>query len=532
MIGGNKTHYLTDLHVLLALVLLTSLLRLPSLEQPFDNDSGANAYHARLIVRGEPLYGTHHPGHHMPAVYYVYALAFRLLGDRTLSVKLLLIPWTVLTGYVVYLLGRLIDGRWVGALAALSYTVLTSHVYLFGSTAEIELFANLPRTGAVLLLLYLVSKGTPPWSFVWVGVLGAASFLFKAVYLSPMAMAGLVPLLEWWTARGSRNAWRQLWQRWAWTGIGFLGGVLPVVAYFASQGLLHRFLMVFTIGRQYVKFRQQDSMGPYSILLYPVLGLGWNNPVVFSFGIAGALASLLRAKRARRATHRPARQATMTMYIALWTAFSFIEAGASGAAYSHYYLLLVPPIVLLASWFATEMYRLIIQATGKGRLSAWPIALYACAAIAISGQRNWDYYSSYIGYKRGRISHQEFITEGWKSTITREMIQCQRLADYIRAHTDQSDYVYYWSGAVQFYYIANRRCPIDMIWPIYAEATGPYQRIFGPRTRYVILGESHNIPRPQWIYEELAANYELETIIGGEGIYRRRERPLRCQPCR
>ena len=81
--------------ILLALSLLVTLLRLPSLEQPFDNDSGANAYHARLIVGGEPLYGTHHPAHHMPAVYYVYALVFLLLGDSTWAVKLFLIPWTI-----------------------------------------------------------------------------------------------------------------------------------------------------------------------------------------------------------------------------------------------------------------------------------------------------------------------------------------------------------------------------------------------------------------------------------------------------
>ena len=53
---------------LLGVLLLAILLRIPSLDMLIDNDGGARAYHARLILAGEPLYGTHHTGHHMPAI--------------------------------------------------------------------------------------------------------------------------------------------------------------------------------------------------------------------------------------------------------------------------------------------------------------------------------------------------------------------------------------------------------------------------------------------------------------------------------
>ena len=80
-----------ELAIILALLLLVVLLRLPFVGQPFENDSSAIAYNARLISRGEPLYGSHHPTHHMPAVYYTYAAAFTLFGDQVESVKALLI---------------------------------------------------------------------------------------------------------------------------------------------------------------------------------------------------------------------------------------------------------------------------------------------------------------------------------------------------------------------------------------------------------------------------------------------------------
>ena len=80
----------------------------------------------------------------------------------------------------------------------------------------------------------------------------------------------------------------------------------------------------------------------------------------------------------------------------------------------------------------------------------------------------------------------------------------------------------YWSGDVQIYYLADRRCPIDTLFPSQIELTEPHQRIFVPQTKYIIVGDSYMVTRPDWLYPELAENgYELETIIEGQEIYRR-----------
>jgi hypothetical protein len=104
----KKSSYYQEWLIIIGLSLLVILLRLPSLDHPFDNDSAANAYHARLIVQGEPLYGLHHPAHHLPGVYYTYALAFSLLGDNVWAVKFLLLGWTIATVYLLYRLGSLL----------------------------------------------------------------------------------------------------------------------------------------------------------------------------------------------------------------------------------------------------------------------------------------------------------------------------------------------------------------------------------------------------------------------------------------
>ena len=503
--------------VVVALSLFVALLRLPSLEQPFDNDSGANAYHARLMVRGEPLYGTHHPAHHMPAVYYAYALAFLLFGDSLWAVKFLLILWTIVTVYLLYRLGALLMDRAMGLLAAVFYAVLTAHVLMAGTSAEIELFANLPRIAAILVLIRLTTGHAAAWKFVFVGVLSAVAFLFKVVYLSPLALAGFVLLIELWQTRATAGAWRATILRAFWIGVGLAAGLLAVVVYFGILGLLPRFFLVFTLGQRYAGFRNTPA-GPQYSLLYPLAGLAVNNAALLTFSLASLVIVGIN-KLQRRHSERNEHSSTVS-YVAVWYILSFIEAGITRVSFTHYCLLIVPPLALLAAWLLLKIYR-DVQVRTANRLVA-PLLLMALLAIAlfISIEQNFPYYYHYVRYKLGLETYQDFLLDGWPAEGLK-LVPVQELADYLQEHTSPTDYIYYWSGRVQLYYVADRRCPIDMIWPLYAEATGPYQRIFTPQTRYVIAGESNNIPRPDWLYTELAENYTLEKVIRGQEIFRR-----------
>ena len=86
-----------------------------------------------------------------------------------------------MTAYLLYRLGVSVMDRATGLLAALFYVILSSHVLLYGTTAEIELFANLPRIAAFLVLMHLTTRQAAAWKFVFVGLLSAVAFLFKAV---------------------------------------------------------------------------------------------------------------------------------------------------------------------------------------------------------------------------------------------------------------------------------------------------------------------------------------------------------------
>lgn len=501
---------------LVALSLLAVLLRLPSLEQPFDNDSGAIAYHARRIVRGEPLYGVHHPAHHMPAVYYVYALAFTLFGDSVWAVKFFLLPWTALTVYLAYCLGRLLVGREMGLLAAVFYAFLSSDVWLFGSSAEIEVFANLPRIAAPLIAVSLARRGARSWRFLFVGLVSGIAVLFKVVYLSPLAMTGLVLLLDVWRNKGSFASWQRAIRGSLWTGLGLALALAVTVGYFWSQGLLSRFLLVLTIGRGYVAMRNAASSFLAYTFLYPLGVLTSRNVVLVVCAVAGWVGVFLEQYRAIRARNKAI---LSQMFVVLWLLLALIEAGFSRVAFPHYYQLVIPPLAVLAAWFVHRIAGVLRAQYPKG---ATVLAVLSVAAVVgVSLGQNAHYYTTYARYKLGLGTYEDFVQYGWHRAMGEEFIRVQELADYVREHTLPTDRIYYWSGGVQIYYLADRLCPIDIIWPIYAEATGPYQRIFGEQTRYVILGESNNIPRPAWLYDGLAQQYVLETTIRGQEVYRR-----------
>ncbi len=503
---------------LLGVFLIAILLRLPALEMPIDNDGGARAYHARLILAGEPLYSSHHTGHHLPAIYYTYATAMALFGDSAWSIQFLLLLWTLPTVYFLYRLAFELTEDWgTAVLAALFYAILSAHLQLWGQTAETELFANLFRITAVWLLVILLKRQKPAWQFVGVGLLAAIAFLYKPIYLSPLALAGLALLLTWFRKRSEIGSWRWFWQRGGWLTVGFMGGLLPDVLYFASQGVWDRLLLVFTLGQSYgadTSLSPEIASGAIRWLLLPLLplfGLGVNNAALLMFSLAGGLL-IFRNKALRRSP---------LLWLLLWYLLSFITAGINLELFAHYYLLIVPPLAILAAWFLRKLHQDLLVAKGDAAATA-VFSTLLIISLGVSVWENGQYWQQYSRYKTGNSSLEDFIELGWPSFGPR-LTRVGNLADYVVEQTEPEDSVYYWSEDVQLYYLASRRPPIDMIWPIDIGASGPPERIFTLETDLVIIDQRREPAPPEWFLAELANNYELMAQFDEQLVYTRAE---------
>ena len=503
---------------LLVVFLIAILLRLPALEMPIDNDGGARAYHARLILAGEPLYGTHHTGHHLPAIYYTYAAALALFGDSAWSIQFLLLLWTLPTLYFLYRLAyEVTDDEGTAVLATLFYAILSAHLQLWGQTAETELFANLPRITAVWLLVVLLKRQKPAWHYVGVGLLAVLAFLYKAVYLSPLMLAGFALLIMWQRKRKELAGAKWLWQRFGWLAAGFVAGLLPVAVYFASQGLWDRLLLVFTLGQSYGAdnaLSPEVASGAVRWLLYPLLplfGLAVNNAALLIFSLAGALLIFINAS---------SRQ-TPLLWLGLWYLLSFVEAGINLELFAHYYLLIAPPLAVLAAWLLRKLYKDILAAKNM-RMATAVFGTLFVIALVISAWENSNYAQNYLRYKMGQATLHEFVEQGWPGFGER-LTRVARLADYVSSRTQPDDQLYYWSEDVQLYYLINRRPPIDMIWPIDIVASGPPQRILESQTSYIIVDERREPTPPDWLTAALATEYSLEAHFEEQLVYRRLE---------
>jgi hypothetical protein len=233
-----------------------------------------------------------------------------------------------------------------------------------------------------------------------------------------------------------------------------------------------------------------------------------NNIALLFFGLIGTYRLIRRSIPLRSIN-------SLTDFaMALWLIISFALAGMRGGGFAHYILPSIPPLVLAAAVEIQTTYQRWKETSLKKY--ALPGA-FALTALVVGNFlfSNYELYNQYLRYRIGIISQEDFIHE-----VEPDGYASLKIADFIRSHTVQDDFIYIWSIHVEPYYYTDRLPPIDILWPSYAAATGSPNRIFNPRTKYIILDTPKRWPRPQWLMDGLAAGYDLETVIEGKEIYR------------
>jgi hypothetical protein len=325
-------------------------------------------------------------------------------------------------------------------------------------------------------------------------------------------------LLVWWQTRQQPQSARLFWQRALWSGAGFVLGITVIIVYFAAQGLLPRLWQVFTLVGDYSDrssgLNEEVVTGVVRILLYPLLplwGLAVNNALLLLFSLAGFLLLLL---------NRPWRNGLLFL-LPIWYLLSFVEAGLKLELFAHYYLLIVPALSLLAAWFLRKLHQDLVAA-GKVRVGTAVFAGLLFLTMVVSVIENASYHILYFRYLRGDVSQAQLIEDGWPGFGNR-LVRATELAAYIVQQTEPTDQIYYWSQDVQLYYLAERQCPVDIIWPYDLEATQNLNALFGPQTRLVIIDQLREPSPPDWFMAELAANYSLAAEFDEQIIYRRVE---------
>jgi 4-amino-4-deoxy-L-arabinose transferase-like glycosyltransferase len=391
---------------------------------PLERDEGAYAYVAQRWLHGETPYQTAFD-HKPPGVLAAYAAILFGFGGNASPAA---IHWatqiySLATLAFVAAAGRRVAGERAGLLAAALAALALVDASVLGSSSNSEVFQILPQTAALWTLLRYAERPSVRRAFAAGIALGAAA-LFKQI-----AVVLAVPALAFLLWRGWRRGVAA-----AAFGAGLAAPVAVVVAYFAARGALGAlYECTFVYNRVYASAvaPSSDTSASWASLsgvagaLWPMLGL--------------AVASPFLRRRGSAADDGTAGGYAL---VAAWAVFSLLSIAVGGRFFPHYFVVLVPPLAMLAGVSAAGL---------AARASRAPSAALAWAPVAVAALAAWAVHPWYYAPD---ASGEEKV---WRLYGLNPFAESARVADFIAERTTPEDRVLVVGSEPQILYYAGRR---------------------------------------------------------------------------
>lgn len=346
------------LFALIAVVLVTTAIRLPTLAIPFERDEGEYAYIGWRLGFGELPYRDW-IDQKPPGVFWVYRAALALPMEPVFSVHFAAMVVSAATACALYFLARQFMSRWWAAVAALLFAVFAADPLVQGTAANTELFMLCPLTLSQLAFLRAAQKGRRQILLAVVsGALTGVAVAFKQVAaVNWLFLIAVAPLFA---TRGNRLRSTLAFAGWSTAGAAAVWA--SIVAYFALRhGLGDLVYNVFTHNLEYVQampWRQRMAR------LGRTLGtLSRSESIVWVFAAIGFVAL------GRGGKWKP------FVFLAGWAIASIAGASASGYFFAHYFQQILPPLAVAAAFGAETLFELRSWAAVPARCRAAALGL-------------------------------------------------------------------------------------------------------------------------------------------------------------
>ncbi|MTE21478.1 glycosyltransferase [Streptomyces sp. TRM43335] len=463
--------------------LLAALTRIPSFRRPLWNpDEGFLATQARMLADGGVLYDTV-VDRKPPLLPWLYQGAFAVFGDASLwPLKAAAVVAVAATAALLASIARRRWGERAGWTAGVLYVLVSVGLNPEDAqAANFEVF-TLPFTAAAVWC-----ADRRRWGAAGLAVAGAflvkqtgGAVLLPAVFLLWRA----VP-----PGGGRRAALARL-------GACF---ALPVAAVAVATGWRGFVFWTITGSGSYASFTGSELH---------VLGRGLLNTAILAVGCAGLLLPLVAVARART----PGRYRVLTADLWVWAAASAVAVLSGFHFFGHYYLQLMPPLVLL----------------GTGALHLLPVDRLLRSALCSA------------------LTCAAFLGWGVVADST-ELDHVRRVADAARRYAGPEEKVLFWGMHPESYWFADRapasryltaglltnfsggrdghrvgqRYGVEGSWPVFrAELDEDPPKVIVDDSR----GRSYAPSRMPSLRYVLAARYERVERVDGAVVYVRSER--------
>ena len=396
----------------LGIVLLTIVIRLPSLVHPQPIDSEAMySVVANEIVDGDRPY-IDAVERKPPLLFWTYAAIFKIAGKfnwKALHIVALLWTLGAMTG--LYVIGRELFDRNTGLVAALFYCVFQPWLIWKNLTFDGEMVMNLPIIWGWAIAFRRSSSPLRPELFPAGALLGAA-FLLKqpaAIAAVPLGIYLLLP-----SYRVSRSLTRTnsvIHATVLTLGFSACLGLVTIVLW--KQGILHEAFY-------------------WTIADHDIPHVFWQKGILNTLAFLGACLPLAiaviiacRDKDKIWAGRKPEGTALLGLLAA-----SAIGAAAGARFYPHYYVQLIPPLVLLAAPYYAQLWSRTIQPTHRLLRPRVTYVWLALTIIAFS-------VAHWIGLARRRAPSEA--------------------GRYLLKHSAPNDRIFVWGQFSEIYLDAHRR---------------------------------------------------------------------------
>jgi hypothetical protein len=506
------------------------IVRLPAIVEPLGPDQGVYVTIAWGLQRGLALYRDlweQKP----PGIYLTYWLGFTVFGDKASSVFWLDYLAGALTALVLLDLGRRLVSLRFGALAAAVYAIGTlpaaRHMYGgFLERAVTETFISPLAAAAAWAAVVAVLRKTNGWA-VAAGLCIGLAAVFK-----PTALVYWPALLVWiwWVADAPRA------RRFALYSIpGLLVAPLLTLAWLSATGLLREAWVAVV---EYPMAYLAVGGGGIVFTVYRFAQEVWRRVRSDEVWALGSLSALIALCAWR---WRSTKTGWVGSLGVIWLGASLVAVVANGPRlFTTYFVPPLVPLCLLIAWLLDRTL-----ASGRFvRVGAGILALGLTGVMVVrSGSMRralsitaWDTHQLV-----GRADRQEYLgrfrsrdAQGFSAADN------DRLADYVRTHTAQTDRLFVFGMAGGTYFSSGRLPASRFLWA-YPPASNLLDRpefhldtlaseLAQAAPRYIVL-QRHNGDRfSGWRAEDafaappmvaLLRSYGQETTIGDFVLYRR-----------
>jgi len=424
---------------LLALVVAPSLQLAPTVIEQ-GRDSGIFAYTGKVIAEGGLPYRDAWDNK-PPGVYYIDALAFLLFGANRWAIWLIETISIFLTGGVLFaLLSQVYEQRRMAWIGAFAFALLVRHPGLVSDTNFTEVYALLPQVICFWAGYQFLSRPERRWALL-VGFSAGLAFLTKQTTVG-MALAFIPAILL------SRHEILRAKQRWLWLGATILGGLSSLagaVLYLWVKGILADAIDATFIAP--MAFHNWVSREPASFVDTLIQTLTASTaPVVIGPLLPFLLIGMVAAGRQLLPRRLEPRGLGATQTLMVWAMLTFwadlVVTNPTSRGYGHYYVTLLPSMVLLVVFSVSAIVRRGTPARLLGRMGRAALWMYLFLAVA----------GGAIGGTVYRLSTVDWAIAG--------PVRNKTLTEYVMENTTPEDTVLVWGATTAINFQSDRNSPM------------------------------------------------------------------------